>query len=403
MRNLWRRHGAVLSAVIALVSTIGGAGVVVAITDDQTGGDRHRTITVKLGKPAGGPGPAGDTVATVKVPAAAVDQAKASDVGDHEGLKSEQPVGATRDELAAAQDQQDRLAANDALPIVTPLAAPSQRGCTTRLVGNYSSRRGVRPRLLVVHYTVSPNRPGWDDVWSIVALFDRPAFAASSHYVIDAEGHCAYIVRESDKSWTEAAANPVGISVELINSGREATLAGVAGLAKLGRVFADAGKRWAIPLQAGAVNGCTVTRPGIIDHQALGACGGGHVDVSPYTVGPVIAAARAAAGASSTSTGVKVPRSVRAWCARSRSSDAAKNAERLRLVARRGWECKGATPIRHPITATDRTTCGRLQAWRRAGRPGAELARNVRRRRALDGRGVYCPAQGPPRLKRAVS
>lgn len=397
----WRKSAAGLLALV-ITAIAGGVGLGIVIDDDHApDGGHHRTVTVKLGKPAGAPGPAGDTVATVKVPAAAVDQAKASDVGDHEGLKTEQPVGAARDDLEAAQDQQDRLASNDALPIVTPLAAPSQRGCTTRLVQNYSSRRGVRPRLLVVHYTVSPNRPGWDDVWSVVALFDRPAFQASATYVIDAEGHCAYIVRESDKSWTQAAANPVSISVELINSGREPTLAGTAGLKRIGQVFADAGKRWAIPLQAGAVNGCVVTRPGIIDHKALGACGGGHVDVSPYTVGPVIAAARAAAGASSTSTGAKVPASVRAWCARSRSSDTKANAERLRLVARRGWECKGATPIRHQVTATDRTTCQRLQAWRRAGRPAAELARNVRRRRALDARGVYCPTSGPPRVKRS--
>jgi N-acetyl-anhydromuramyl-L-alanine amidase AmpD len=64
----------------------------------------------------------------------------------------------------------------------------------------------------VLHYTVSPNRVGWSDVNAVVAEFANPAFQASSNYVIDGEGHCAYIVRESDKAWTQAAANPFAIS-----------------------------------------------------------------------------------------------------------------------------------------------------------------------------------------------
>jgi hypothetical protein len=278
----------ILGLLVTIAVLIAAALGIAQVTGSSDDGNGHRTVTIDLGAPAS-PGAVKTTPTSVEVPASAVAQAR-SDAEDRD-LKGEQPLGVSHDELANLAEQLDKLATTDALPIVTPDAAPSQYGCTTRLVRNYSSRRGVRPRLLVAHYTVSPNRPGWSDVWGNVALFNAPAFAASSNYVIDGEGHCAYIVRESDKAWTQAAANPFAISAELINSGHEPALLASPGLAKVGRVFADAAKRWAIPLQLGKVSGCTVVRPGIIDHHALGACGGGHVDVSPYSVQTVIRAA----------------------------------------------------------------------------------------------------------------
>jgi hypothetical protein len=257
-------------------------GVTIAITLGGSGGTPSATVTIG--------GPHGTPTQTVEVPKDAVEQAMASDVGDHEGLRSENPPDLPKAQQDAAEAQQEELAASDQLPIITPDAAPQQRGCTTRLVQNFSSRRGVRPRLFVLHYTVSANRAGWDDVNAIVGLFDRPSFAASSNYVIDNEGHCAYIVRESDKAWTQAAANPVSISVEVINTGHESTYAGTDGLAKIALVASDAMKRWEIPLQRGLVVGCVVKRPGIVDHNSLGACGGGHHDITPYSVDQVILA-----------------------------------------------------------------------------------------------------------------
>jgi peptidoglycan hydrolase-like protein with peptidoglycan-binding domain len=257
-------------------------GLAVSLTISQGGKD---IVTVTLG------GPHGTPTTEVTVPAGAVDSA--GDVAQHDGLRSENPAGVTAAQLDAAREQQEKLAQSDQLPIVTPDAAPSQRGCTTKLVQDYSSRRGVRPRLFVLHYTVSPNRVGWSDVWSVVSLFDRISFQASSNYVIDNEGHCAYIVRESDKAWTQAAANPVSISVEVINSGHEATYAKTLGLKKIALVASDAMKRWAIPVQLGAVSGCTVKRAGLVDHGSLGACGGGHHDISPYSVRSVLAAIKA--------------------------------------------------------------------------------------------------------------
>lgn len=228
-------------------------------------------------------------VGPVSVPKSAVDQA-AKGLDEHQNSRDEFPAKVTRSEFQAGRAQQERLAASDQLPLVLPDAAPVQRGCTSTFVVNYSSRQGIAPRLLIVHYTVSPNRVGWSDDYSVYHEFNTPSFQASSNYIIDNEGHCLYIVREADKAWTQAGFNPVGVSIEIINSGSEPTLAGTAGLKKIAMVLSDAGFRWKIPIRLGAVSGCTVTRSGIVDHYMLGQCGGGHHDIHPYKVSKVIAA-----------------------------------------------------------------------------------------------------------------
>jgi hypothetical protein len=268
-----------IAALAALVS------VTITLT---TGGGAGVTIT--LG------GPHGTPQKTVTVPKTVAKAAAKSGLDDHDGLRTENPPGVPAAQLDASRVQQEALAASSALPNVTPDAAPQQRGCTTRLVLNYSSRRGVPPRIFVLHYTVSPNRDGWSDVYSVAGLFDRPAFQASSNYIIDNEGHCLYIVRESDKAWTQAAANPFSVSVETINSGHEATYAGVDGLKKIALVAHDVAHRWHFPIQEGLVQGCQVVRPGIVDHHSLGACGGGHFDITPFSTQQVVAAARALDG-----------------------------------------------------------------------------------------------------------
>lgn len=275
-------------ALIALIALLAVLAVLaaIAIIGTLTGPHGKRFVTVHVG------GPHGTPAKTITVPAAAVEQAKKSEVADHQGAKDETPAGAPRSVIEAAREQQDKLAASDQLPIVAPDAAPQQRGCVTRLVGNYSTRRGVRPRIFVLHYTVSSNRPGWSDVNAVVSLFDTPAFAASSNYVMDGEGNCSYIVRESDKAWTQAAMNPVAISVEVINTGHESVYIAPAGLKKLAMVISDSLKRWQIPLQLGAVSGGVVTRAGVVDHGMLGVAGGGHHDISPFSVTKVINAVR---------------------------------------------------------------------------------------------------------------
>lgn len=285
----------------------------------------------------------------MRVPPVAVKAAEASDVGAHAGSRDETPAGASEADLDAAQRQQDDLAASDQFPILAPSAAASFPGCRTRIVANRSSRRGVAPRLLVAHITVSPNRPGWSDVDGITAYFNRPSTQASSHFVVDAEGHCNYIVPINEKSWTEAAGNPVSVSWEIINTGREGRLLDAAGYKALGEQMARVGRLLSIPLRKGKVSGCRVARSGIVMHKDFGQCGGGHVDITPYALEPVIAAAQRAAGGG--------------------------------------------------ITAADRDTCRKINAWRNAGRPkGGQWERNtVARKRELAKRGVTCGPHGPTR------
>lgn len=223
-------------------------------------------------------GPHGTPVQTIKVPVSAVNAA-AKGLGDHRDARDETPPVAPRSVVENAQAQDKRLAAHDKLPRSFPDAAPSERGCVTRLVQDYSSRNGVAPHAFILHYTVSPNRSGWSDVNAVVGLFDTWAYQASSNYVIDGEGHCAYIVRETDKAWTQAAANPFSISVEVIATGNEAQYIAPAGLHRLAVVISDALYRWHIPLQLGAFSNGVLARPGILDHRMLGPAGGGHFDI----------------------------------------------------------------------------------------------------------------------------
>lgn len=326
--------------LLALLAVAAGAGTAVLVVDvDGPGPAPAVTFIVKAPESK-----------TIEVPAEAVEQAKASQVDDHDGLRSEQPAGVSPAQLDAAAAQHERLAATDQLPLVTPDAAPEQAGCSSRFVRNYSTRGGVRPRLFVLHYTVSANRPGWSDVDAITSLFNTPSFAASSNYIVDNEGHCAYIVRESDKAWTQATFNPVSISVEVINTGHEATYSGTAGLARLGQIVSDATDRWDIPLARGATSGCTVVRAGVVDHASLGSCGGGHGDIAPFSVDQVIAAAVAYRKASSKPTapltvveqkivaGTGSPtgsgHSRRYWCSR----NADRRALLLKLGRSDGWK-----------------------------------------------------------------
>jgi N-acetylmuramoyl-L-alanine amidase len=327
------------------------AAIVAFINSDQGGQPKQTasppaTTTVTLGGPQPG-------VQKVAAPETAIAQADAG-LSNHAGSRSEQPPVLPAAQLKARDEQLAQFKAGDHLPLHFPASAPQQRGCTTELVRNYSSRHGVAPRIFVLHYTVSPNRPGWGDVNAVVHEFDVAAFQASSNYVEDNEGHCAYIVREVDKAWTQAAANPFSISVEVINTGHEPTYAGTAGLHQLAVIIADVHKRWGIPIQQGLVQGCTVVRPGIVDHHSLGLCGGGHFDITPqYSVESVIAAAKKVAGAAA------APQKVATWCSRlnaerqlahvhkAPASERELARRRKGLITKRGYVCTAKGVVRH--------------------------------------------------------
>ena len=156
-------------------------------------------------------------------------------------------------------------------------AVPKLEPERTRISPNHSSRGGVKPRLIVLHITVSHNRPGLGDLDAILNFFSGNV-GASSHIVNDREGHDARCVRDADKAWTQAAFNPQSLSIEQIEfevKSRERWLKeSRAQLDNTARWVAHWSKRYDIPLRESTVHG-------VCQHRDLGAAGGGHVDCSP--------------------------------------------------------------------------------------------------------------------------
>lgn len=274
-----------IATIAALLLAV--SGITVALTKDtstdQTG--THTTTTLHFNVDRSG-SPGVQTQA-IPVPKAAV---TATQIGLEKHLQDETPQAAQLADpksLADAQDAAQKIAATEP-PLPTAGASAGFAGCRTQFVRNQSSRHGVRPQLQVLHYTVSPNRPGWSDVNAVVALFNRTASQASSNFVIDAEGNCAYIVPIEAKAWTQAAGNPFAISYEIIDSGNESVYLPKPGLDKLRSVMHQVAQRTGIPLRQGAVNGCVPTRTGIVQHKDFGLCGGGHIDITPFVSRDVI-------------------------------------------------------------------------------------------------------------------
>lgn len=213
----------------------------------------------------------------------------------HVDLQNETPPGSPlyNDPEAAAQAQleaqkvaKEQTVGPDDVPDPRTLAEPNQRGCRSGpWVVNKSSRNGARPAELTAHLTVSRNVAGWGDVNAIAAWFNNPRAQASSNYIIDAEGHCRYIVNEAYKAWTQGFQNPWTISIEFIHFSTTSTTEKwtQAQLKKGALVFHDAHKRWGIPIRLVNPSGCGVPA-GVTDHDRL-ECGNEHVDVGTQQPG----------------------------------------------------------------------------------------------------------------------
>lgn len=328
--------------VIGVLAAVAVIAIVVILT---SGGEEHPSAAV-VTVPVDGldAGKAPDR--TVVVPKATV----AITAPRLESDLQAPPPGTPQATLQAVKRaEQQNVQTTTALP--TAGATAGFAGCRTSFVRNQSSRRGVRPTLQVDHYTVSPNVKGWADVNAVVALFDRSSSQASSHFVIDAEGNCAYIVPIEAKSWTEAGGNSFSVGYEIIATGREKVYLPPAGLRKLAAVQKEVARRIGIPMRQGAVSSCSPTRSGIVQHKDFGICGGGHVDISPFSISSVVQATIALAGGK-------------------------------------------------PVTAANRVTCAKINAWRRAGRPagGQWRVNSLQRIANLKRRGVECTTKGARRL-----
>lgn len=141
-----------------------------------------------------------------------------------------------------------------------------------------SSRGGVKPRLIVLHITVSHNRPGSGDVKAIADYFGRLSTQASSHIINDAEGNDCRCVPDAAKAWTQAAYNPQSLSIEQVeysDKPRAQWLKDNAkGLENTALWVAYWSVKYGIPLRLS-------TSSGVCQHRDLGAAGGGHVDCGP--------------------------------------------------------------------------------------------------------------------------
>ena len=198
----------------------------------------------------------------------------------HEDLGDETPPGVPPEALERGEEQ-----TREAKPgPPEPVGGAQNYSCPYRPVRNRSSRGGAKVRLAVLHYTVSPNRPGTGDMAAIRGLFDRRSFSASSTYLMDFEGHCWQLVPESQKPWTQGNLNPWSISIEIIATGRESRAQWLAApifrRGILASLWRDVHRRHGLPLRRGSAPGCGVTRTGWADHDQLG-CGNNHTDVRP--------------------------------------------------------------------------------------------------------------------------
>lgn len=254
-----KRLGAAISALVAAI----GLTVLVDVTSDNAGHPQTKvTFGVKLN-------PAGQTQYEQLKQAAAATPALA-----HNDLKSVE--GETPPATVATANQQTALEQTYGGVLATP-----EPQTLTQLVRNYSGRNGARPAILVVHTTESPDVHGTADLLGLAAWFNNPNAQASSNYGDDLDGNTILMVPDTQKAWTQAYFNPWSISVEQI--GRAAfTPADWANrlpeIQATARIFASEATKWGIPIRRGAVSGCSIIRSGIVTHNDLGQCGGGHHD-----------------------------------------------------------------------------------------------------------------------------
>lgn len=167
----------------------------------------------------------------------------------------------------------------------------------TRLSPNCSSRNGSPPRRIVLHITVSHNRPGLADIDAILGYFAQGSTDASSHIVNDAEGHDARCVPDHLKAWTQAAYNPDSLSIEQIEysdrrTRQEWLTKNAKQLDNTAQWIAYWSRKYGIPITHSV-------KHGVCEHSDLGAAGGGHSDCGPgYPLDVVLEKARKIAAAS---------------------------------------------------------------------------------------------------------
>ncbi len=159
---------------------------------------------------------------------------------------------------------------------------------------NQSSRKGAKPRLIVVHSTESANVPGLSDLQGVASWLCNPASQASSHVIVDADGYSARLVADDRKAWTQAWWNPWSLSIEQVGRAAQTSWSRDE-LREAARWTARWSLLYDIPAYKGAVDVETgrIIRAGVVRHSELGARGGNHHDPGPsYPLDKMLALAR---------------------------------------------------------------------------------------------------------------
>jgi hypothetical protein len=292
----WLTH--LLAAAIAAILAVGITIAVTPGTPSPSNPKPKSKVTVTLGGPkVTVPGEPSAHKITLNAQAQKIVTAqKAEDAaGDTAASESDLHESKAPSALADHQAQVVKPPGQPAVPEHVPLAAASQPGCTSSFVRNSSSRHGAPVELGFIHWTGSPITTTSAGALAIVHWFDTPAAQASSNYITDQSGRCYYTVPETSKAWTQAAANPWSLSVEIVNPGVLPLFRSAAAEQAVVRLMIGWHHRWKIPYQHGAVNSsCVPTRPGFLAHRDGGPCAGGHPDVGlPSAVDGLIAKAKA--------------------------------------------------------------------------------------------------------------
>jgi N-acetyl-anhydromuramyl-L-alanine amidase AmpD len=135
---------------------------------------------------------------------------------------------------------------------------------------NQSSRRGVRPSLIVWHETAGSYA-------GACSWLCNPDADASAHLVVREDGREAtQLVPIAEKAWTQASFNPQGIGIEHANI----TAKGYATERQLkvsARIFGWLCLNYKIPPKWSR----TGSSPGVCRHLDLGTAGGGHTSCGP--------------------------------------------------------------------------------------------------------------------------
>lgn len=265
-----------------LVAVLAVVGLIIALV--STGGEK--TVTKTKTEPAAPP----------PIPSViAVDNADKDATPDNPVTLDRPARQVAQSYVEDPKDLKGDLRGEDQGPVAKlepPYASDSIDGCRTRFFTTNWSARGVSQSRVIVfwlHYTGGPDKPhSRADVDGLTAFGNTPSARVSWHFNMDKDGNCDYNVPLRYKAWTEANANPTGVSIEVAGVGSPPYLR-KGGIKKLRSIILQVHKAYPrVKLALGGIRNCTPTKGGMLTHWMGGPCSGGHTDIKPFHITAVI-------------------------------------------------------------------------------------------------------------------